>query len=169
MTTISQMRSWHTGTPSHLTHAVLHNTARVSLLKEQHTQAVHSQLIGTMAHLPDTASASTSTNAHYTPSGHCHYSTLIAHTQFTNRLTQFTNILHSGYKQVTLRLQTGWHAVLRLGLEESFNELMGRLPRLHADRVAKEALAHAAQVAILHAAHEAECNIVKKMNANIQK
>ena len=57
----------------------------------------------------------------------------------------------------------------RLGLEESFNELMTRLPRLHAERVAQEALAHEAQVAILRAAHQAECDIVKKMNDNIQK
>lgn len=46
---------------------------------------------------------------------------------------------------------------------------MSRLPNLHAERVAKEALAHEAEVAILHAAHEAECDIVNKMNANIQR
>ncbi|KAL0050091.1 hypothetical protein WJX82_004313 [Trebouxia sp. C0006] len=57
----------------------------------------------------------------------------------------------------------------RLSLEESFLDLMSRLPKLHALRVAAEAVAHEQEAAVLRAAHEAECAIVRKLNADIQR
>ena len=46
---------------------------------------------------------------------------------------------------------------------------MSRLPKLHARRVAKEALAYEAEVAILRAAHDAECDMIQKLNDDIQR
>ncbi|KAL0041510.1 hypothetical protein WJX79_005750 [Trebouxia sp. C0005] len=57
----------------------------------------------------------------------------------------------------------------RLSLEESFPDLMARLPKLHALRVAAEAAAYEQEAAVLRAAHEAECAIVRKLNADIQR
>ena len=57
----------------------------------------------------------------------------------------------------------------RLGLEESFADLMARLPQLHAQRVAAEAAAHEEGTATLQAAHEAECAMVRKLNEDIQR
>ncbi len=54
-------------------------------------------------------------------------------------------------------------------MEESFLDLMSRLPKLHALRVAAEAVAHEQEAAVLRAAHEAECAIVRKLNADIQR
>jgi len=48
-------------------------------------------------------------------------------------------------------------------------DLMARLPRLHAQRVAAEAAAYEQEAATLRAAHEAECAIVRKLNADIQR
>lgn len=55
----------------------------------------------------------------------------------------------------------------RLGLEESFADLMARLPQLHTQRVAAEAAAYEEEVATLRAAHEAECSMVRKLNEDI--
>lgn len=66
-------------------------------------------------------------------------------------------------------LRTNRRDACRLGLEESFDELMSRLPQLHARRVAKEALAYEAEVAILRAAHDAECDMIRKLNDDIQR
>ncbi|KAL0042270.1 hypothetical protein WJX77_008145 [Trebouxia sp. C0004] len=57
----------------------------------------------------------------------------------------------------------------RLFLEESFLDIMSRLPKLHALRVAAEAAAYEQEAAVLQAAHEAECAIVRKLNADIQR
>lgn len=57
----------------------------------------------------------------------------------------------------------------RLSLEESFVELMARLPRLHAQRVAAEAAAYEQEAATVRAAHEADCAIVRKLNADLQR
>ena len=57
----------------------------------------------------------------------------------------------------------------RLGLEEGFTDLMARLPKLHAQRVAAEAAAYEDTAAILRAAHEAECAMVQKLNDDIQR
>ncbi|KAL3162910.1 hypothetical protein ABBQ32_009352 [Trebouxia sp. C0010 RCD-2024] len=57
----------------------------------------------------------------------------------------------------------------RLGLEESFADLMARLPQLHAQRVAAEAAAFEEQAATLRAVHEAECSMVRKLNDDIQR
>ena len=46
---------------------------------------------------------------------------------------------------------------------------MSRLPKLHALRVAAEAAAYEQEAAVLRAAHEAECAIVQKLNADIQR
>ncbi len=46
---------------------------------------------------------------------------------------------------------------------------MSRLPKLHALRVAAEAAAYEQEAAVLRAAHEAECAIVRKLNADIQR
>lgn len=46
---------------------------------------------------------------------------------------------------------------------------MARLPKLHALRVAAEAAAYEQEAAVLRAAHEAECAIVRKLNADIQR
>lgn len=54
-------------------------------------------------------------------------------------------------------------------MEESFLDLMSRLPKLHALRVAAEAAAYEQEAAVLRAAHEAECAIVRKLNADIQR
>lgn len=59
--------------------------------------------------------------------------------------------------------------IYRLLLEESFVELMARLPRLHAQRVAAEAAAYEQEAATLRAAHEADCAIVRKLNADLQR
>lgn len=59
--------------------------------------------------------------------------------------------------------------VFRLGLEESFADLMARLPQLHAQRVAAEAAAYEEQAATLRAVYEAECSMVSKLNDDIQR
>ncbi len=46
---------------------------------------------------------------------------------------------------------------------------MSRLPKLHALRVAAEAAAYEQEAAVLRAAHEAECAIVRKLNADMQR
>ena len=61
------------------------------------------------------------------------------------------------------------YLLCRLGLEESFADLMGRLPQLHAQRVAAEAAAYEEEAATLRAAHEAECSMVRKLNEDIQR
>ena len=60
-------------------------------------------------------------------------------------------------------------SVHRLGLEESFADLMARLPQLHAQRVAADAAAYEEGAATLRAAHEAECSMVSKLNEDIQR
>ena len=57
----------------------------------------------------------------------------------------------------------------RLGLEQSFAELMAQLPKLHADRVAAQAAAYQQETVTLEAAHAAECAIVDNLNAEIQR
>lgn len=61
------------------------------------------------------------------------------------------------------------YVVHRLGLEESFADLIARLPQLHTQRVGAEAAAYEEEVATLRAAHEAECSMVRKLNEDIQR
>ena len=66
-------------------------------------------------------------------------------------------------------LQSSLVYVHRLDLEESFADLMARLPLLHAQRVAVEAAAYEEGAVTLRAAHEAECSMVRKLNEDIQR